>query len=300
MSSQAPATPVGVGGRFRVRLDFAYDGTDFHGWAAQPGLRTVEGCLVEALTTVLRAPDPIVVTVAGRTDAGVHSSGQVVHFDAEESAWHKLPGRSPRPPEVALCHRLVGLLPEDIVVRSACRAPAGFDARFSAIARQYEYRVSDSLATRSPVRRHDVLWLPEGELDLDAMHRAAQSLLGEHDWLPFCRPRAGATTVRTLQRFEWRRDAGDAVALVRADAFCHHMVRSLVGACLWVGSGRRPETWPADVLAAGVRDSAVQVSPARGLTLHKIFYPPDDQLAAQAQMSRRLRVLPGQDEPRVH
>lgn len=243
----------------------------------------------------------MVVTVAGRTDAGVHASGQVLHVEVDKSAWEKLPGRSSRPPEVALCHRLVGLLPEDIVVRAACVAPSGFDARFSAIARQYEYRLSDSLATRSPVRRHDVLWLPDGALDVEAMHQAAQSLLGEHDWLPYCRPRAGATTVRTLQRFEWRRDAGgDAVALVRADAFCHHMVRSLVGACLWVGSGRRPVEWPAEVLRAGVRDSSVQVVPARGLTLHHIFYPEDDRLAEQASLSRRLRILPGQAEPYVH
>lgn len=241
------------------------------------------------------------VTVAGRTDAGVHASGQVVHFEVDECAWAKLPGRSARTPEVALVHRLVGLLPEDIVVRSAIVAPPGFDARFSAIARQYEYRLSDSLATRSPVRRHDVLWLPDGELNIELMHEAAQSLLGEHDWLPYCRPRTGATTVRTLQRFEWRRDAGgDAVALVRADAFCHHMVRSLVGACIWVGSGRRPVEWPAQVLTAGGRDSSVQVVPARGLTLHHIFYPEDARLGEQASLSRRLRVLPGQTEPQVH
>ena len=273
----------------RVRLDLAYDGTAFSGWATQPGLRTVEGELTQAIGTVLRLDPPPRLTVAGRTDTGVHARGQVAHVDVPQGPWDAVPGRSGHPPAEALVRRLAGVLPADVVVRSARPAPEGFDARFSATSRRYAYRVADVEALRDPLRRREVLW-HRRPLDVDAMHQACQPLLGEHDWLPYCRPREGASTVRTLIELTWQRDDdGLVVARVVADAFCHHMVRSLVGAAIAVGEGRRPVTWPAQVLAAGVRDSAVAVVPAHGLTLEEVTYPHDGGLAERARLARGRR-----------
>lgn len=274
----------------RVRLDVAYDGTSFAGWAAQPGQRTVEGTLADALGVVLRLEGPADLTVAGRTDAGVHARGQVAHLDVPEANWRAVPGRMPFPPGDALVRRLAGVLPRDVRVHRAAVVPAVFDARFGALWRRYAYRISDAPGGPDPLRRLDVHWYARA-LDLPAMDAAAGSLCGEHDFAAFCKRREGATTVRRLDRFGWRRDAeGLLVADVLADAFCHHMVRSLVGACLAVGEGRRPAEWPAQVLAARVKDSAVGVVPACGLTLEEVGYPPDDELAARAAETRRPRV----------
>lgn len=289
----------------RVRLDLSYDGAAFAGWATQPGLRTVQGLLEEALATVLRLPDPARLTVAGRTDAGVHARGQVAHVDVPRPAWQALPGRSDRTPGEALVVRLAGVLgrggvprgASDVVVHRATEAPAGFDARFAAVWRRYAYRIADDVTHRDPLRRHDVVWHGRA-LDVAAMEAAAQRLLGEHDFAAFCKPREGATTIRTLLDLRWRRvpsgepDAGLVVASVRADAFCHSMVRALVGACLAVGEGRRPVGWPAQVLAAAARDAAVTVAPAHGLTLEEVAYPADHELAARTVQARARRVLP--------
>jgi len=236
--------------------------------------------------------------VAGRTDAGVSARGQVVHVDVPLAAWSALPGRAaaradPPAPADALLRRLAGVLPEDVVVRAARPAPPGFDARFGALRRRYAYRVVDDPGSRDPLRRREVL-VVRRRLDEAAMARAAAPLLGEHDWLPFCRPRPGASTVRTLLRLDWSRGHdGVLVAHVEADAFCHHMVRSLVGAGLAVGEGRRDEGWPARVLAAGVRDPAVAVVPAQGLVLEEVVYPPEAELAAQSRRARVHRGRPG-------
>ena len=289
----------------RIRLDLAYDGTFFSGWAAQPGLRTVEGVLTSALVTVLR--EPVRLTVAGRTDAGVHAAAQVVHFDASTEAWAALPGRSDRLPEAALLTRLAGVLAReaqaslprtprgagDIVVTGARSVPEAFDARFGALSRRYTYRIADAAAPRDPARRATVLWLPD-RLDVRAMEASAEPLLGEHDFLSYCKPRQGATTIRTLRTLTWRRaaggpDAGLVVLTVVADAFCHSMVRSLVGAGLAVGQGRKPVTWPGELLAARTRDGAAPVAPPHGLTLEEIVYPADDELAAQAERARTTR-----------
>lgn len=285
-------------GAARVRLDLSYDGTDFHGWAAQPGSRTVQGVLEEALARVARTRIP--VTVAGRTDAGVHARGQVVHLDLPAPVRAALPGRSPRSPEDALVARLSGVLPRDVVVHAARPVPPQFDARFGALWRRYRYRISDSPRAHDPLRR-DVL-RHRRELDVAAMGRASAALHGEHDFLSFCRPREGASTVRTLRELSWARpgpgraDVGLVVATVEADAFCHHMVRSLVGALIQVGEGRRGEDWPARVLAAATRDSggregigAAPLCPPQGLTLEHVAYPEDAQLAAQAQRARTFR-----------
>jgi tRNA pseudouridine38-40 synthase len=271
----------------RLRIDLAYDGSGFSGWAAQPGRRTVQEVLAEALGRVLRLPAPPGLTVAGRTDAGVHARGQVVHADVPPAAWTDAAGQKP-----GALARLAAVLPPDVRAHAVGPAPDGFDARFSALWRRYSYRVCDDPARADPLRRHETLWTPR-RLDLAAMNEAAASLTGEHDFAAFCRRREGATTVRTLRVLDWQRDPhGDetAVATVVADAFCHNMVRALVGALLAVGEGRRPPGWPAAVLAAAVRDPAVRVVPAHGLCLEEVGYPPPQELAARAAQTRNRRT----------
>jgi len=261
----------------RTRIDLSYDGTDFHGWATQPGLRTIQGTLEAALATVLRLPSATVVC-AGRTDAGVHARGQVVHLDIPDEAYDE-----------RLLRRLNGILPLDVRVRAVVPADEGFDARFSAVWRRYAYRVADHPRLVDPLRRHHVLAWPR-PLDVEAMAEGSRALLGLQDFAAFCKRREGATTIRTLQELTWHRDpAGLVVATVRADAFCHHMVRSLVGCLLAVGEGRRPVGWPAEVLAAATRDPAVAVVPAHGLTLEEVGYPDAAGLAARADQARARR-----------
>ena len=275
----------------RVRVDLAYDGTEFAGWAAQPGRRTVEGELSAALTTMLRATEPVRLIVAGRTDAGVHARGQVVHFDPDAAAWAAVPGRSERAPQEAAASRLRGILPADIAVHAVTVAPTGFDARFSALRRRYLYRICDEPAMVDPLRRRDTV-PAKRRLDVEAMHAAAQQLMGLHDFGAFCKKRAGATTVRTLLDYSWRRSSSGVLeATVVADAFCHSMVRALVGAVVPVGEGRRDAGWPAQVLAARLRDAAVVVMPPHGLSLEEVVYPPDDALASRAHESRAVRSL---------
>ncbi len=260
----------------RLRIDLAYDGTEFRGWAAQPGLRTVEGELTTALATALRV-DAVTVVCAGRTDAGVHARAQVVHCDVETS------------PPPSTDRRLNGLLPRDVRVRRLSEAPAGFDARFAASWRRYAYRIADTAALVDPLVRSHVLTWPR-PLDLDAMNEASARLVGQHDFASFCRRRAGATTIRELLDLSWSRDpAGLAVATVRADAFCHTMVRSLVGCLLAVGDGRRPPAWAVEILRAEARHPSVIVARARGLTLEEVAYPPDEELAARAEATRTRR-----------
>jgi tRNA pseudouridine38-40 synthase len=276
----------------RLRLDLAYDGTDFHGWATQPSLRTVQGLLEAALVQVLRV-DSMPVTCAGRTDTGVHARGQVVHLDVPPDALVGSAGRSLLPPVDALVRRLNGVLPDDVRIRGGREAPAGFDARFSAVWRRYAYRIADDPRLVDPLVRRSVLAWPR-RLDVEAMNAAAGGLVGEHDFAAFCRRREGATTVRTLLGLSWSRDdAGLAVADVRADAFCHNMVRALVGCMLAVGEGRRPPSWAAEVRARGTRDPGVTVVHPHGLTLEEVAYPPDADLAKQATAARRVRVATG-------
>jgi tRNA pseudouridine38-40 synthase len=277
--------PEGESQLVRVRIDLSYDGSAFSGWAAQPGRRTVEDVVAAALGRVLRLPVPPKLTVAGRTDAGVHARGQVVHVDLPGAAWMVISGRA-----VA---RLAGALPADVRVRAAGLAPAGFDARFSALWRRYAYRVCDDEGAADPLRRHETLWYFR-RLDLSAMNEAAHALLGEHDFAAFCRRREGATTIRALRVLDWQRDAdGIAIATVVADAFCHNMVRSLVGALLAVGEGRHPPGWAAAVLAAAVRDPAVRVVAPHGLCLEEVGYPPPGELAARAAETRTVRTIIG-------
>jgi len=280
-----PAVPdTGNGGLIRLRLDLAYDGTDFAGWARQPGgLRTVQGVVEDGLATVLRIEaGSVALVVGGRTDAGVHARGQVAHADVPTAAWQPLAG--------VLERRLSGLLPPDVLVHRVQPGMAGFDARFSALSRRYAYRVNDHPAGADPLRRHDVLWYKRA-VDVSLMNEAAAHLIGEHDFAAYCRRRAGASTVRRLLSLSWVREAaGLAVAHVLADGFCHNMVRSLVGALLSVGDGHRPVEWPGAVLATGVREPGVQVVAPHGLTLEEIRYPLNPaEMAARAMETRRHR-----------
>ncbi len=358
----------------RLRLDLGYDGTEFSGWARQPARRTVQGELEGALGRVLRADPAPSLTVAGRTDAGVHARGQVAHVDvavetlaAFEAERHRRRRRAPvredlheavgqtrgeaigvapeaveqalspeavgqarealegtrvgaigagreESPEAvtqepgrtfaegwqpegdewlsAILRRLSGVLPPDVRVHAVSVAPAGFDARFSALSRRYAYRVCDAPGGVDPLRRREVLW-HNRPLDVDSLNAASARLVGEHDFAAFCRKREGATTIRELQRLDWvRGDDGVIVAAVVADAFCHSMVRALVGSLLAVGEGRRPVEWPAHVLANAVRDSGVHVAPAHGLTLEEVRYPDGEaELVRRAGLTRRVRTL---------
>ncbi|KWV34397.1 tRNA pseudouridine(38-40) synthase TruA [Micromonospora rifamycinica] len=269
--------------RTRLRLDVSYDGTEFSGWAAQPTRRTVAGVLVGALDLVLGAGTVTGLTVAGRTDAGVHATGQVCHLDLPATVWRKHRER--------LLRRLARLLPGDVRVRAMTEAPVDFDARFSATFRRYEYRVTDAPWGAEPLRRRDTLaW--HRPLDPAVLTAAAAGLVGEHDFAAYCRRKENATTIREVTRLDWRRDPdGILVATVQADAFCQAMVRSLVGAMLTAGDGRRPVDWPAGQLARRERSSEVTVAPAHGLTLVAVGYPEDPaEYAARADRTRRLRL----------
>ncbi|TVS87341.1 tRNA pseudouridine(38-40) synthase TruA [Mycobacterium helveticum] len=282
--------PPTVSNEVRLRLDIAYDGTEFAGWAAQAGQRTVAGVLDEALTTVFRAP--VRLRAAGRTDAGVHASGQVAHADLPVVALPNAESRSPRagePEFLPLLRRLGRFLPADVRVLGIARAPSGFDARFSALRRHYRYRLSTAPYGVEPQQARYVTAWPR-PLDLEAMTVASRDLLGLHDFAGFCRHRDNATTIRDLQRLEWSREGDVITAHVTADAFCWSMVRSLVGALLAVGEHRRPASWCRELLSATGRSSDFAAAPAHGLTLIGVDYPPDDQLAARNSVTRDLRT----------
>jgi tRNA pseudouridine38-40 synthase len=281
----------------RLRLDIAYDGTDFLGWAKQPGLRTVQGVLEDALAILFAKHDKKpVLSVAGRTDAGVHAIGQVAHVDLTDAQLASLDvarGTHPRRHDgpAALARRLNGIagLQSDVHVTRSDFAPPGFDARFSAVWRRYEYRIADSVAPRNPLLRNHTVWFP-AELDVDAMNAAAWSLLGLHDWVSYCKPREGATTIRTLQDFTWERvEGGILVARLRADAFCHSMVRALVGATVAVGQGKLAVSDAVAIRDAAERTSAYKVMPAKGLSLLEVGYPDAEGMAARAELTRQRR-----------
>jgi tRNA pseudouridine38-40 synthase len=282
----------------RFRLDIAYQGTDFNGWGRQPGLRTVQGELEAALATIFRRTgEPPALTVAGRTDAGVHARGQVAHLDLspEQTAVLRRP-HGKRPPlaaDEALARRLNGILGPvaDVVVLRASEAPAGFDARFSALWRRYEYRLADRLAVRDPLQRHRTAWV-SADLEVGAMDQASHGLLGLHDFASYCKAREGATTIRTLLDFSWRRDDDGVLrGEVVADAFCHSMVRALVGACVEVGEGSLRPGDLVELRDERKRTSAFKVMPARGLTLLEVGYPDGAELARRAEQTRGLRSL---------
>ena len=254
----------------RLRIDLAYDGTNFAGWAKQPDRRTVQECIETALATISQiTPETI---VAGRTDAGVHATGQVIHVDLPES--------------VALddlVYKLNRLLDEDVRVHNISIAPEAFHARFSALRRYYRYKILDDNKALDPLARLDVsTWYRP--LDLDVMNKTSALLLGEHDFAAFCKYREGATTIRTLEKYEWKRSPeGFLVADIVADAFCYSMVRNLVGAVVCVADGRFDPEWIAGVLNNKERVSDSLVFPGRGLTLYQVDYPNDAELLERAK-----------------
>ncbi|MDO4918713.1 tRNA pseudouridine(38-40) synthase TruA [Kocuria sp.] len=320
----------------RLRIELAYDGAPFRGWARQPGLPSVQAALEDALELVVRAPCRTVV--AGRTDTGVHARNQTVHVDVPVTRWRELsaprgggesgPARSATPAGrggaadgspgagsgvgglaagsvPAITRRLNGALARvlgrereahgwepavgAVVVHDVAVAPAGFDARFSALSRGYLYRVADTVTGHDPLTRTWAWWL-NSELDVAAMDRAVHELLGLHDFLSFCKPREGATTVRELQGAGVERDAaGTVLVRLTADAFCHHMVRSVVGAVARVGEGRRDASWPGERLRAANRDASVPMAPAHGLVLEAVNYPSPERLAERALLTRARR-----------
>lgn len=268
--------------RMRLRLDIAYDGTDFHGWAAQPGLRTVQGELEAAIGVLLRQPaSPPRLTVGGRTDAGVHARGQVAHLDVDDALAPRVTAR-----------RLNSLLKRsapDALVHAVGEAPPGFDARFGAVSRRYEYRLRGAGARRDPLTARFTAEVPR-RLDLAAMRRASEDLIGLQDFTTFCKAREGATAVRELKRFEWREtEDGAFAATIEADAFCHSMVRALTGAIVAVGSERLGGAELRELRDARGRTSRFTVMPAHGLSLEEIVYPPDEELAARAEQTRARR-----------
>jgi len=254
----------------RLRIDLAYDGTNFAGWAKQPDQRTVQVCIEEALATVSQiTPETI---VAGRTDAGVHATGQVIHVDLPETLSLD-----------DLVYKLNRLLDQDIRVHKISIAPEAFHARFSALRRYYRYKILDDNKVLDPLARLDVsTWYRP--LDVDVMNKTSALLLGEHDFAAFCKYREGATTIRTLEKYEWKRSPdGFLVADIVADSFCYSMVRNLVGAVVCVADGRFDPEWIVGVLNNKERVSDSLVFPARGLTLYQVDYPNDAELLERAK-----------------
>lgn len=283
-------------GSIRLRLDLAYRGAPFHGWARQPGLLTVQGRLEEALSLISRQPAQL--TVAGRTDAGVHARGQVAHLDVPKDFWLSLSRGREESDELRgerLRARLEGLagrgLNGALAIKQVRVVSKDFDARFSALSRTYRYLICDDPRAQDPCRLD--IARTSSPLEETTMQVAAQALCGEHDFLPFAKPREGATTVRTLHSFTISRPhPGIVQAMIRADAFCHSQVRFMMGALIEIGRGKYPPNWVGELLAAGVRDQRVPLADGRGLTLWEVAYPPEDEYALQAQKAKVVRTLP--------
>lgn len=282
-------------GLVRVRLDIAYDGGPFSGWAVQPGRRTVQGVLEEALALILRRP--VRLTVAGRTDAGVHARGQVAHLDLTQDEWEGMGRGHAVDPSVALHRRINGALGRileelngSVQVIRAEAAPTGFDARFSALWRRYSYRIADGATFRDPLHRAQTLWFNH-DLDVERMNAGASELLGLGDFKAFAKPREGSTTVRTLQRFDFTREGDDVIKLnIQADAFCHNMVRALTGAALRVGTGVEGPHWMRERQLAGVRDAKSVLASAHPLVFEEVRYPADVELHERATLTRARRA----------
>jgi tRNA pseudouridine38-40 synthase len=261
----------------RLRLDIAYDGSNFYGWAAQPGRRTLQDLVEKAISQIARIDAESIV--AGRTDAGVHATGQVIHVDVPDAIFEAdLTYKDLR-------YKLNRILDEDVRIMNVTDAPAGFHARFSALRRYYTYKIIDNNDVIPPLTRHDVAsWYRP--LDVDLMNKASDLALGRHDFAAFCKFKVGGTTIRTLEKYQWQRTSdGLLVAEVVADAFCYSMVRNLVGAVVCVADGRKDPSWIGELLANKERVSDSLVFPARGLTLYQVDYPSNDQLLERAQVT---------------
>jgi len=241
------------------RIDLAYDGSGFRGYAANAGVRTIQGCLEEALATALGRP--VETAVAGRTDAGVHARGQVVSFTLPEAI-----------DLVRLQRSVNSMLGPEVVARAVTGAPEGFDARRSAVSRSYRYFVDDG-PVPDPARRWTV-WHVAAPLDVSAMAQAAEAFVGEHDFASLCRAVEGGSTVRrVLAAVWWRAEDGLLVFEVSSSAFCHQMVRSMVAVCVEAGRGRLEAGAVPRILQARDRNAARGAAPPHGLTLWAVGYP---------------------------
>ncbi|GAA5227812.1 tRNA pseudouridine(38-40) synthase TruA [Paeniglutamicibacter antarcticus] len=283
----SPDEPAMV--RMCVRL--GYDGSGYNGWGIQPGLPTIQGAMEAALAMLLRRP--VRTVVAGRTDAGVHARNQMVHFDITATEFVALARGAEISPERALVRRLRGVLTREhgtILIHQAMVAPAGFNARFSALWRRYSYRIADGAGNWEPLSRGYTMW-HKREIDVELMAAEAKDMVGRHDFLAFCKPRERATTIRTLTEFSFTRDrSGIVVAHLKADAFCHNMVRALIGACVLVGDGREEPGWVGQRLEAGVRDAKTFLADPRALVLEEVAYPEAGEAAARAELTRARRL----------
>jgi tRNA pseudouridine38-40 synthase len=242
------------------RLLVAYDGKPYHGFARQKDLKTVQGSLEDALSAVLRTP--VLTTGAGRTDAGVHALGQVMSFSLEEG---------PAVDVASVARHLNAMCGPAIAVLELEEAPDGFDARFSALSRTYEYAIF-TREVHDPLSRH-VAWHRPGPLDEEAMHLGAQALVGSHDFSSFGRIPEGGSPVRDLLAISVERTEDLVVIQVTANGFIQQMVRSIVGTLVKVGEGVRPPSWVAEVLVARDRSVAGPVAPPHGLMLIEVAYP---------------------------
>ena len=265
----------------RIRVDCQYDGSDFSGWSIQPDRRSVQSVIEEVLSRVLDCE--ITTTVAGRTDAGVHAQGQVFHFDIPNSLRANWDLDS-------LLYISNRILTSEIRFTSIAQAPSDFHARYSALRRRYRYQLLDGARTLNPLERVATIAYHR-ELDESAMNQASTLLLGEHDFAAFCRAREGTTTIRCLEEFAWSRgDDGVLRASIVADAFCHNMVRSMVGAMMMVGDQRWDPNRPREILDSKVRHS--HIAPAAGLTLMEVEYPAPAEYGQRAKRvtARALRT----------
>lgn len=301
----------------RLRIDLAYDGTGFYGWAKQPDMRTVQGEIERVLHTVLRVPEgggtePLRLTVAGRTDTGVHASHQVCHLDVNEETLQRCVGHMDVPAHIALERRLQRMLPADIAIHTVRNAPDGFDARFSALERTYVYRIADRSSVVDPRSRNFVLHIDD-HLDIESMNQAAAMTIGLHDFGSFATPNPGGTTIREVKTAYWRRieerplvadgttmgeryrtlamESGLLCFTIVADAFARNMVRSLVNGCVQVGVGKRSVEWFEGKMATPLREGSTGPIAPQGLTLEHIEYPEDDLLAVRAESIRAKRTL---------
>jgi tRNA pseudouridine38-40 synthase len=237
----------------------------------------MQNLVEEAISQITRSQ--VQTIVAGRTDAGVHATGQVIHVDLPDSLFSD--GFSY--PDFR--YKLNRILDEDLRVMNISDAPSGFHARFSALRRVYTYKILDNNEVIAPLARYDVApWYRP--LDVDLMNKASALVLGHHDFAAFCKFKEGGTTIRTLEKYEWHRDqTGLLVAEVVADAFCYSMVRNLVGAVICVADGRKDPSWIQELLANKERVSDSFVFPARGLSLTRVDYPSDQELLDRAKVT---------------
>jgi tRNA pseudouridine38-40 synthase len=252
--------------RIRYRIDLAYDGAPFAGFARQRDQVTVQGELEAAAARVFG--QPVALTCAGRTDRGVHALAQVVHLDVDPAVRQAAHASADL---ARLRTRLDQQVGRAITIWQVRLVPTRFDARFSATARRYRYRLVDA-PMADPIHRHD-RWQVGESLDLVAMRAGARHLVGEHEFASFCRRAPGRTTVRRLDRLALARPAPGRIDVVLdAPAFCHQQVRAIVGCLVEVGRGRRRPDWIADVLAAADRQAAARLAPPHGLTLEQVRY----------------------------